>query len=696
MNTNSSRGLNAGLAAYGGSASSNPVAIERPSTSLIGRHSPRYLIGFFAALGATMLSSISSSHAQAPALGTVSSFAVLGGSTVTNTGATILNGTAANPGNLGVSPGSAITGFFAVDGGPGSLIGPGATIHQHDAVAIQAQIDLTTAYNNLMNRPTTVNLTGQNLGGLTLVSGVYNFSSSAQLTGALTLNGLGNPNSVFIFNIGSALTTASASAVTLINGANGGNVFWRVGSSATLGTGTSFNGDILANQSITLNTGANINCGAAWASTGAVTLDTNRITLCDLIAAGGGGGLGPTGVPLFASLLSATANDSQRAVANAIDRFVANGGALPLPFLALLNLSPADLGNTLSQIQGETGTGVAQGGIQAMNSFLSLVTNPFLDNRLMPNPPPPQRGLYYKAVKAAQYQAPVDPRRWSIWAAGYGGQTNLNGSATAGSHDLSARAYGFATGLDYRILPSTVVGFALGGGGTNFSVANGFGGGRSDMFQAAVYSLTRINAAYVSAAIAYGWHDVTTDRTPTLVGFDRLTAHFNANNVGGRVEGGYRFAVPGILDMPGFGLTPYAAFQMQAFYTPSYSETAATGSSLFALNYQAHTTNVFRTELGAWIDRPFRVYDDAILSLRGRAAWAHDEWSNLNYTPSFLALPGSGWTETGAPPPRDLLLASAVAEVSFSNGISLAGKFDAELSEHSQTYVGTARLRYTW
>jgi uncharacterized protein with beta-barrel porin domain len=654
------------------------------------------------ALALTMLAPASSVHAQAPSLGTADSFAVLGGSTVTNTGPTVIGGTAARPGNVGVSPGSAVVGFP-----PGILAGPGATFHVSDALAIQAQIDLTTAYNTLAARPTTANLTGQNLGGLVLTPGVYSFASAAQLTGALTLNGLGNPNAVFIFNIGSTLTTSSASVVSLVNGAQGGNVFWRVGSSATLGTTSSFTGDILANTSITLNTGATITCGAALARTGAVTLDTNTIALCDLIAAAGGGGggtggggiiLGPTGVPLFASLLSATANDSQRAVANAIDRVVANGGTLPLPFLSLLNLSPSDLGNALTQIQGETGTGVAQAGVQAMNSFLSLVTNPFLDNRgSVPASPPPQRGLYYKSpAYKAPNQAPVDPRRWSIWAAGYGGQSNLNGSASAGSHDLSARAYGFATGLDYRVTPYTVVGFALGGGGTNYSLSNGLGGGHSDMFQAAVYSLTRINAAYVSAAIAYGWHDETTDRTVTVAGFDHLTAGFNANNIGGRVEGGYRFAIPGILDLPGFGLTPYAAFQMQAFYTPSYSETAASGSSLFALNYDAHTTNVIRTELGAWIDRPFRVYDDAILSLRGRAAWAHDDWSDLTYTPSFVSLPGSSWTETGAPPPRDLLLASAVAEVSFRNGISLAGKFDTELSQHSQTYIGSARLRYSW
>ena len=652
-----------------------------------------------AALGLMVVAPSSACHAQAPALGTVASFAVLGASTVTNTGASILSGTAANPGNLGVSPGSAITGFP-----PGTLTGPGASIHVSDALAIQAQTDLLTAYNNLSGRPTTVNLTGQNLGGLTLVPGVYNFSSSAQLTGVLNLNGLGNPNSIFVFNIGSTLTTASASAVSLINGAQGGNVFWKVGSSATLGTTTSFAGDILAQTSITLNTGAKIICGAAWAHTGAVTLDTNTITLCNLLGGGGGGGsggggvLGPTGVPLIASLLLPSASTNQQSVAHAIDTFVSNGGTLPLAFLNLYNLSPAELGNTLTQLSGESGSDIAQAGIQSMNSFLSLVTNPYARNRgFTPDSPLPPSPLIYKApVYKAPAASIVDPRRWTIWAAAYGGESNTTGNALTGSHDRSARAYGFATGLDYLVTPYTVVGFALAGGSTNYGLSDGLGSGRSDMFQAAVYSLTRVDAAYVSAALAYGWHRVTTDRVLTVAGIDHLTADFSANNIGGRIEGGYRFAIPGVFDLPGFGFTPYAALQMQAFRTPSYSEIAASGSSIFALNYNAHTTTVTRTELGAWLDRSISLNDGAILGLRTRAAWAHDNWSDTRMTAAFQSLPGSSFTVIGATPVHDSLLASAVAEISFRNGISLAGKFDSELAQRSQTYVGTARLRYTF
>lgn len=220
---------------------------------------------FIAGLGlSALLLGSSFASAQAPSLGSAQDFAVLAGSTVTNTGASTITG------DLGVSPGTAITGFP-----PGTVTG---TIHAGDAVALQAQSDVTTAYNALAGAACSGVLTGTDLGGLTLPPGVYCFAASAPLNGVLTLDGQGNPNAVFIFQIGSTLLAAIDSSVVLVNGARESNVFWQVGSSATLAAGSALSGNIIALSSITLSSGSTVS-GRALARTAAVTMDTSSVSV---------------------------------------------------------------------------------------------------------------------------------------------------------------------------------------------------------------------------------------------------------------------------------------------------------------------------------------------------------------------------------------------------------------------------------
>ncbi len=196
-------------------------------------------------------------------LGTADDFAVLSGESITNTGPTTITG------DVGIHPGTSVTGFDSV-----TLDGE---LHETDAVAEQAKVDLVTAYDNAAGQPVTATIPTE-LGGQTLTAGVYDSAAGTfGITGTLTLDAQGDPNAVFIFQMASTLDTASASSVSLINGAQACNVFWQVGSSATLGTNSSLMGNILALTSITLTTGATVE-GRVLARNGAVTLDTNTIT----------------------------------------------------------------------------------------------------------------------------------------------------------------------------------------------------------------------------------------------------------------------------------------------------------------------------------------------------------------------------------------------------------------------------------
>jgi uncharacterized protein with beta-barrel porin domain len=278
-----------------------------------------------------------------------------------------------------------------------------------------------------------------------------------------------------------------------------------------------------------------------------------------------------------------------------------------------------------------------------------------------------------------------------VWAAGFGGSQSSDGNAAVGSNAATSQVFGTAVGADYLLSPRTVMGFALAGGGTGASVANS-GTARSDLFQVGAFVRHRSGPAYVTAGVGYGWQDITTDRTVTVSGVDHLQAEFHANAWSGRVEGGYRVAVP---FTKGLGITPYAAAQFTTVALPAYAETAVSGAGTFALSYSGRNVTDGRSEIGVRTDRTFAIRN-GLLTVNGRLAWAHDFDPDRFAAASFLALPASGFTVNGATPGRDAALTSLGADINWLNGWSAHAGFEGAFSDVSRSYAGKGTLRYTW
>ncbi|MCC8961952.1 autotransporter domain-containing protein [Bradyrhizobium sp. Pear76] len=389
-------------------------------------------------------------------------------------------------------------------------------------------------------------------------------------------------------------------------------------------------------------------------------------------------------------------NGNQQAIGNALTNFFNTTGGIPMTY-AMLTAAQ------LSQASGELATGSQQTTFQAMGQFMGLLTDPFTNRSGGANATPGATGyadeeLGYAARKRDAYamftKAPLakvyDPR-WSVWAAGYGGSQSTSGNAVAGTNDTTSSIYGTAVGADYLFSPNTIVGFSLAGGGTNFSVANS-GSGHSDLFQAGAYVRHTQGPAYVSAALAYGWQDITTNRTVTIAGIDQLRAQFNANAYSGRLEGGYRFLAPWI---GGVGITPYAAGQFTTFDLPAYAESVVSGSGAFALAYGGKDVTSVRSELGIRTDRPFAM-SNGVLTLRGRFAWAHDYDPNRSIAATFQALPGASFVVNGAAQAADSALTTASLEMKWMNGWSAAATFEGEFSSVTTSYAGKGVVRYQW
>jgi len=400
---------------------------------------------------------------------------------------------------------------------------------------------------------------------------------------------------------------------------------------------------------------------------------------------------------------------NQQSVSNAVTNFFNSGGSLPVAFGGLTSAG-------LTQVSGETATGSQQTTFDAMMQFMGLMTDPFIAGRgglatpstgaspfaevddgtsaYAANGTPrskSERDAYAAMYRKAPQVADPFAQRWSVWAAGFGGSQTTDGNAALGSNTATSRIAGTAVGADYRISPLTLAGFALAGGGTNFSVANG-GTGRSDLFQAGAFIRHDVGPAYITGALAYGWQDITTDRIVTIAGADHLHAEFNANAFSGRAEGGYRFIAPW---MNGVGVTPYAAAQFTTFDLPAYAEQALSGANTFALAYGARDVTDTRSELGIRTDKSYTM-QDAILTLRGRFAWAHDFNPDRNIAATFQSLPGASFVVNGAAQAGDSALVTASAEMRWRNGWSAAATFEGEFSDVTRSYAGKGIVRYSW
>jgi uncharacterized protein YhjY with autotransporter beta-barrel domain len=555
------------------------------------------------------------------------------------------------------------------------------------------------------------------LSGSAYVDGFSNgvFAHSGSFAVGLVNNGFATSN-----NNGMSNSGVASQAIALQKGIYQFSFWYMIPSGltgtlkASVGGTTVFNSNI-TNQSylqsistVTLPKGSDlIQFGAISLNPGGdLFLDDVSLTLLQLLSTN----------PAFQFIspnLPANAPTNAISAAAGIDKFISANpslSSLPGGLQVLSSLSGQPLVNALLQSDGEAATGSQQTTFDAMNLFMGMMLDPF--NRGPASGPGAGSNAYATEGDASSYAAEgrahsgaereayamftkappaVYEPRWSTWVAGFGGSQSTDGNAAVGSGNTTSTVYGTAVGADYRFSPNTVAGFALAGGGTNFSVANS-GSGHSDLFQFGAFVKHTIGPAYISAALAYGWQDITTNRIVSVPGTSQLRAQFDANAFSGRLEGGYRFVTP---LAGGVGITPYVAAQFTTFDLPAYAEQALAGSSAFALAYGAKDVTDPRTELGIRGDKSYAM-TDGILILRSRFAWAHDYDPNRSIAATFQSLPGASFVVNGAAQASDSALVTASVEKKWLNGWSAAATFEGEFSDVTRSYAGKGVVRYTW
>ena len=555
----------------------------------------------------------------------------------------------------------------------------------------QVNIDSGTVVLNGSNVATHVDVDGGTLAG----TGIIDPLTVTIHSGATLQPGAPGTAGGKLSIVGSLAFQSAAVYLVTINGANAS--YTSVTGTATLGgaqVSIASGSTVVMDKRYTILTDAGGGLGGGNTFAGTVGYDRLRGTLSydanDVYATF-------QWVPL-GSLLPPDAPVNITNTAAAIDHFT-GGGNLPAGFQNLYNLSPVQLENALAQLSGEVATGAERDAFLMTTEFLNVMLDPFVIGRGGNNAggpalgfAPEERGRLPDDVATAYEsvlgKAPPESfqQRWSAWGSAYGGSNTNKGDPVVGSNNISASTLGFAGGIDYHFTPSTLAGFALAGGGTNWGLANALGSGRSDALQVGGYGISWFGPVYVAGALSFSNHWFTTNRS--VLG-DQLTANFIGQSYGARFEGGYRYGV-----LPTLGVTPYGAVQVQNYQTPAYSENDLTGGG-FGLAYAATNSADVRTELGARFDAPTLLCDNPLM-LYGRVVWAHDFVSNPALSASFETLSGSSFTVYGAPIPHDTALTTVGAQLLLSANWSVTGTFNGDFAQGSQTYSGNGKLRYTW
>lgn len=388
-------------------------------------------------------------------------------------------------------------------------------------------------------------------------------------------------------------------------------------------------------------------------------------------------------VTLAGGLTGATGN--QAGVAGGIDAAIAGGAAPNAAFQTLFNLSGGALNAALDQASGalntNIGTSVSTG---AFTPFVNLMlsgggsgSGDIMTAQIAP-------GSLYGTADAPK-PAQLVPERLRVWGSVYGGHAGLSANAISGAASLSASAVGGAAGVESQFDDGTRLGISLGGGHQDFTSGNGVGNSNDVMLGA--YGRTNIlDQAYVAAAVAYGWHDIATTRIVTISGTDVLAARFDAHEIGGRVEAGYR------LDSP-LNVTPFIAFAGDAFAAPAYAESAASGSSTFALGYGHRVTDTAHSELGLRLGQPL---GDSGISLGAMAAWAHGLDGSPVSVAAFQGLSGSAFQVTGTRVAVDTALLGLDLGGQTGSGLSYGVSVNGQVGRGTTVLTGSGNLSFRW